>query len=112
MAIEDREWKQRTALSAALDAAYISSGDLWLKYFSLGGTVGEYEVDAYLQGMLSLPPLQRDLLAHAVNEMIDDMPPLPRATYTDDAAVDGESQDAGVERGRETGDGHRSEPPG
>lgn len=97
MTIDDREASQRIALAAAIRAAYISPGDLWLKYFSLGGTVGEYEVAAYLQGMLSLPDLQRDLLAHAVNELIDDIPPLPRATFSDDVDVQRESQSAGFE---------------
>lgn len=30
-------------------------GELWLDYFSIGGNIGEYEVEAYLQGLLSLP---------------------------------------------------------
>lgn len=84
MGIDDHEAQQRINLAAALRAAYISPGDLWLKFFSIGGSVGEYEVNAYLQGMLSLPPLQRDLLAHAANELIADIPPLPRATYAHD----------------------------
>ncbi|SKC11318.1 hypothetical protein SAMN05660473_04223, partial [Arthrobacter sp. 49Tsu3.1M3] len=33
-------------LSAALKAVDLQLGDLWLKYFSLGGAAGEYEVEA------------------------------------------------------------------
>jgi hypothetical protein len=49
----------------------------------MSGDAGEYEVEAYLQGLLSLPPVQRDLLALAANELIDDLP-RPRAPYSDD----------------------------
>jgi hypothetical protein len=48
--------------------------------------VGEYEVDAYIQSLFSLPAGQRDLLAHAANELIDELPPLPRAPYLQDLA--------------------------
>lgn len=47
------------------------------------GDVGEYEVEAYLQGLLSLPSLQRDLLALAANELIDELPRL-HAPYSKD----------------------------
>ncbi|WP_309298568.1 hypothetical protein [Arthrobacter mangrovi] len=72
-------------LRSAVQAARISVGDLWLHYFSIGGTVGEYEVEAYLQGLLSLPVLQRDLLAMAANELIKAMP-RPHAPYSDELA--------------------------
>ncbi|MCC9205962.1 hypothetical protein [Arthrobacter sp. zg-Y769] len=52
-----------------------------MRYFSIGGAAGEYEVDAYINGSLSLPPLQRDILAHAANELIDQLPARPRAPY-------------------------------
>jgi len=83
MGFDPYESQQRAMLRSAVQAAGISIGDLWLHYFSLGGTVGEYEVEAYLQGLLSLPSLQRDLLAMAANELIDDMP-RPRAPYSDE----------------------------
>jgi hypothetical protein len=78
------EQEQSRLLRIALTQAGISTGELWLKYFSLGGSVGEYEVEAYLQGLLSLPTLQRNLLACAANELIDEVPPLPRAPYSED----------------------------
>lgn len=78
------EQEQSRLLRKALVKAGIRHGDLWLRYFSIGGIVGEYEVDAYIQSLLSLPADQRDLLAHAANELIDEIPPLPRAPYTDD----------------------------
>lgn len=66
-----------------MKAADISISALWLKYFGLSGDAGEYEVEAYLQGLLSLPASQRDLLALAANELIEDLP-RPRAPYSDD----------------------------
>jgi hypothetical protein len=78
------EQEQSRLLRQALLRSGLKHGDLWLRYFSIGGTVGEYEVDAYIQSLLSLPPGQRDLLAHAANELIDELPPLPRAPYLED----------------------------
>ena len=83
MGFDSSEPEQRRRFKAALTAAEVSTGDLWLYYFGLGGSVGEYEVEAYMQGLLSLPQLQRDLLAMAANELIDDIP-RPRAPYADE----------------------------
>jgi len=83
MDVDPHEPQQRDMLRSAVQAAGIDLGDLWLHYFSLGGAVGEYEVEAFLQGLLSLPTLQRDLLAMAANELIDSLP-RPRAPYSDE----------------------------
>ena len=84
MGFEAHEEEQCRLLRKALKYADITPADLWLTYFSIGGAVGEYEVHAYLQGLLSLPVLQRDLLACAANEMIEAVPPPPRAPYAED----------------------------
>lgn len=81
MGFEAVEPEQRQLLKEALDDARLSVPDVWVQYVSLGGIVGEYEADAYINGSLSLPPLQRDILAHAANELIDELPPRPRAPY-------------------------------
>jgi hypothetical protein len=83
MAFDPHEPEQRRRLRAAIRAADISVPELWLKYFGMSGDAGEYEVEAYLQGLLSLPPVQRDLLALAANELIDERP-RPRAPYSND----------------------------
>ncbi|MDQ0210904.1 hypothetical protein [Arthrobacter bambusae] len=90
MGFDPHEPQQQRMLAAALKSARVSVGELWLKYFSLGGEVGEYEVEAYLQGLLSLPVLQRDLLAMAANELIDKFPQ-GHAPYSDELGPDGES---------------------
>ena len=89
-------------------AAGISISELWLKYIGMSGDAGEYEVEAYLQGLLSLPPVQRDLLALAANELIDDLP-RPHAPYTDD--FDGGPGPAPTTSEiREDGTGRQAEP--
>ncbi|MFE7631680.1 hypothetical protein [Kocuria sp. NPDC057446] len=81
--------EQARLLRQAVDRAGISRDQLWLHYFSLGGEAGETEIDAYLHQSFSLPPFQRDLLAHAANELIAQIPP-PQAPYVSDL-VDGDN---------------------
>ena len=76
MAFDQHEPEQRSRLNKALAAADVTAGELWLRYFSMSGSAGEYEVQAYLEGLLSLPANQRDLLAMAANELIDEAPEL------------------------------------
>lgn len=83
MGFDPNEPEQRRRLREAINAAGIPVSELWLRYFGIAGDAGEYEVEAYLQGLLSLPPLQRDLLAMAANELIEDTP-RPHAPYGDE----------------------------
>lgn len=76
------EEEQRNSFAKAVRHSGLDLDAIWLRYFSIGGAAGEYEVDAYLNALLSLPTLQRDLLAHAVNELIDELPTPPRAPYS------------------------------
>lgn len=57
----------------AMRRANISTGELWLHYFSMGGGVDEYEVNAYLHGLIDLPEHERDCISQAVNELFDDL---------------------------------------
>ncbi|MFJ6002892.1 hypothetical protein [Arthrobacter sp. NPDC092385] len=91
----DHEY-QRVNLLRAIRHAQIDASELWLHYFGLGGDAGEYEVEAYLHGSFTLPPLQRDLLAHAANELIDRLPPPPRAPYSTDPAGEDEEPEKAV----------------
>ncbi len=83
MGFDPNEPEQRRRLRDAIYAAGIPVSELWLRYFGIAGDAGEYEVEAYVQGLLSLPPLQRDLLAMAANELIEDTP-RPHAPYGDE----------------------------
>ena len=64
-------------------AADVTVDELWIRYFSLGGEAGRFELDAYLNGAIALPPLEHDIVAHAINERLDEVAP-PRAPYSDD----------------------------
>lgn len=99
MDFDGKEPEQRRRLVAALTAARTSTSTLWLHYFSIGGSVGEYEVEAYLQGMLSIPELERDLLAMAANELSDSRAG-PLAPYADELSDEGSApEDDGDLRG-------------
>lgn len=82
MSFYPNEPEQSRRLQAVLTAADISSDSLWLYYFSIGGSMGECEVEAYVQGMFSVPELERDLLAMAANELTDDA--APHAPYAEE----------------------------
>lgn len=70
MGFDRHEPEQRNQLGETMAAAEITVAELWLQYFGTGGSAGEYEVQAYLEGVLSLPATERDLLAMAANELI------------------------------------------
>lgn len=69
MGFDSNEPEQSRGLQAVLTAEGISTETLWLQYVSLGGSLADVEVDAYVQGALSIPSLQRDILAVAANEL-------------------------------------------
>ncbi len=54
---------------------------LWVRYAALGGVNDRVEIDAFLNGVLPLEPLQQDVLAHAVNERLDDLFRAARIPY-------------------------------
>lgn len=86
-ASDDAE-SQRQALGRAVRHSDLPVNELWVRYFTMGGTAGEYEVDAYINASYALPILERDILAQAVNEMIDSLPPPSRALYSYEMADD------------------------
>src|SRR5829696_7952319 len=65
--------EQLRVLKVAVQRAGLTVDQLWLRYFALGGDAGRVEVDAYLHGLMPLPAPQRDMLAHAVNERLDEL---------------------------------------
>ncbi|MBT2597644.1 hypothetical protein J7I92_20865 [Arthrobacter sp. ISL-72] len=88
MGFDPNEPEQRRRLREAMKASDVSVPELWLRYFGIAGDAGEYEVEAYLQGMLSFPSTQRDLLAMAANELIDEIA-RPRAPLSGEFKADG-----------------------
>lgn len=61
--------QQWTAVQAT-HAADLTAFDVWMYYVSIGGQQDGFEVTSYLAGLTDLPPLERDLIAHAINELI------------------------------------------
>lgn len=102
MGFEAHEPEQRAGLAEVMVAADITVPELWLQYFSMGGSAGEFEVLAYVEGVLSLPVTERDLLAMSANELTDGGPPL-HAPYSDQLDCQGEATDAGPDGGTPPG---------
>lgn len=73
---------QRRSLSRAFQHAQLGVDQLWRRYFALGGDASPDEIDSYVNDHGELPTEQRDLLAHAVNERLDELPGAQRATYS------------------------------
>jgi hypothetical protein len=48
--------------------AGLSHGDLWLRYFELGGMSDVVELEAILYGVLQPSAHDREVIAHALNE--------------------------------------------
>ncbi|MCT9625983.1 hypothetical protein HWD94_12745 [Pseudarthrobacter equi] len=57
-------------LRGDLQTVDILPGELWMYYVGIGGHASEPQVRAYLDGTLTLPPSQRELLEHAFEEMV------------------------------------------
>lgn len=73
------ERSQRELIAGDLQRAGLSAAAAWIRYFALGGSLSEVELDAYLQGRTDLPPLECDLLAEAAREALGE--DVPRGTF-------------------------------
>ena len=87
------EDEQRLRFEEMFRNADLLIEELWLRYFSMGGNTGQFEIEAYIHGAIALPALQRDILAHALNERLDEInAPDGRAPHSR------RSEDAGAAR--------------
>jgi Stage II sporulation protein E (SpoIIE) len=75
------EQAQRAAIGGAVRHAELTLEQLWMRYFALGGDLDLVDVDAYVAELTQLPALDRDMLAHAVNERLDELTGQRRAPY-------------------------------
>ncbi|MEU4673475.1 PP2C family protein-serine/threonine phosphatase [Amycolatopsis sp. NPDC023774] len=73
---------QRREIVLACRHADLTPDRLWRRYFALGGSHDLVEVEAYLDGVAGLPGHQCDLLAHAVNEGLDEIDWTRRVPYS------------------------------
>jgi hypothetical protein len=61
------------ALDTYRQAAGLTHGELWLRYFELGGMSTGFEVEAILYG-LAIPGIRdHDVIAHALNERFTEL---------------------------------------
>lgn len=74
--------RQYSLLREALERADLTVDELWLRYFGLGGTAGLLELEGYLEKLLPLASLDRDILAVAVNERLDELTWPHRVPYS------------------------------
>jgi hypothetical protein len=75
------EGEQRRLLAVAFGRAELTLEQLWQRYFALGGDAGLAEVEAHLHGRVPLPAAQSDVLAHALNERLDELVRQRRVPY-------------------------------
>ncbi len=71
-------------LENARREAGLTIGDLWMRYFALGGMGSMIEIEAILYGALVPIPYDRDILSVAINERFAELGgdhPIP---YSDD----------------------------
>jgi hypothetical protein len=83
----DRYVQQWSAIQTAR-AAHLSATDVFLAYFALTGDADDFEVEGYLSGLLMLPAMDRDLIAQAINESLDETGSMvDGAHYSDEDAA-------------------------
>jgi hypothetical protein len=68
-------------LVRAFHHADLTANELWLRYFALGGEAGTLEIDGYLNGLIPLTPFQHNILAQAINERLEELPPAHAPYY-------------------------------
>ncbi len=79
---------QVDSLDQARRAAGLSHGELWLRYFELGGMSTALQLEAFLYGALLPTANDHDVVAHALNERFVELGgnhPVPYSEDTDDA---------------------------
>ena len=78
-----------------IDAA-LSHGELWLRYFELGGMSTGLQLEAFLYGALRPTRQDHDIIAHALNERFVELGGNHPVPYAEDEPEDdarGEAQD-------------------
>jgi hypothetical protein len=78
--------------------AGLSHGDLWLRYFELGGMSSALQLEALLYGALEPSAHDREVIAHALNERFVELGGNHPVSYTD-APDAGEDPHRGASNG-------------
>jgi hypothetical protein len=64
--------------------AELSHGELWLRYFELGGMSTALQLEGYLYGALKPSRHDHNVVAHALNERFVELGGAHRVPYIDD----------------------------
>jgi hypothetical protein len=76
------------ALDVARQEAGLSHGELWLRYFELGGMSTALELEAILYGALRPATHDHDVIAHALNERFSELGGNHPVPYDDEGPDD------------------------
>lgn len=71
-------------LDRARTDAGLSHGELWLRYFEVGGMSTPLELEAYLLGALVPTDHEHDVLVHAINQRFVEIGGNHPIPYSDD----------------------------
>lgn len=61
------------ALNQAREEAGLSHGELWLRYFGIGGMTPALEIEAILHGALGADSHDHNQIVHALNERFTEL---------------------------------------
>ncbi len=61
------------AVRWAFERSGLTPHQVWMRFVSLGGNADTVEVDAYLHGLARPPRAEHDVLAHVLNERLDEL---------------------------------------
>jgi hypothetical protein len=86
------------------DAA-LSHGELWLRYFELGGMSTGLQLEAFCYGALEPSRHDHDVIAHALNERFVELGGNHPVPYIEDTEREGDGDES--DRRRRSGDGGR-----
>jgi hypothetical protein len=73
-------------LDRARQDAGLSHGELWVRYFELGGMSSAIELEAFLYGALEPGTHDHDVIAHTLNERFVELGGNHPVPYLEDAA--------------------------
>ncbi len=72
------------ALDRARTDAQLTHGELFLRYFELGGMSSALQVEAFCYGALEPSDHDHDIIAHAINERFSEFGQNHPIAYSDD----------------------------
>jgi hypothetical protein len=83
----DEQTQQQLTVTAAAQTG-LGPAELWVAYYALGGSLSQLEVEAHLRGEQGMARMECDILAHALNEILQDTASELRVPYsTDDGST-------------------------